>query len=67
VLRVEADDAGVRVTVTDDGAGFAPGAHGVGLASMRERAEEMGGTCTVSRGPTGGTVVLARLPRGGGR
>jgi two-component system NarL family sensor kinase len=35
---------------------------GVGLASMRERAEELGGSCTVSPRPEGGTVVHATLP-----
>jgi signal transduction histidine kinase len=29
---------------------------------MRERAEELGGTCEVRAGPNGGTRVLARLP-----
>lgn len=35
---------------------------GVGLSSMRERAEELGGSCTVSPRPDGGTVVRAILP-----
>ncbi|WP_448625077.1 sensor histidine kinase [Geodermatophilus sp. URMC 64] len=65
-VRLDVDPAEVCVTVTDDGAGFAPGSPGVGLASMRERAEEMGGVCTVGPGPCGGTVVRARLPRTGG-
>src|SRR4051794_2738102 len=64
-LDVEAEE--LRMTVADDGVGFTPGAHGVGLASMRERAEEMGGTCTVAAEPGGGTVVRARLPRPDGR
>jgi signal transduction histidine kinase len=34
----------------------------VGLSSMRERAEELGGTLAVEPGPQGGTRVLARLP-----
>ena len=37
-------------------------ASGVGIGSMRERAEELGGTCTVSAAPGGGTQVAARLP-----
>jgi signal transduction histidine kinase len=51
------------VEVTDDGLGI-PSHHrpGVGLASMRERAAELLGTCTVERGPRGGTRVEARLP-----
>jgi signal transduction histidine kinase len=51
------------VEVIDDGCGltdeFRPG---VGLASMRERAEELGGTCTVENGKGGGTIVRAHLP-----
>jgi len=62
-VRLAVEPSELVVTVTDDGAGFAPGSHGVGLASMRERAEEMGGTCTVSPGPGSGTVVRAWVPR----
>ncbi len=35
---------------------------GVGLNSMRERAEELGGTWTIESIPTGGTRILVRLP-----
>jgi len=57
-------DGRLVVSVTDDGAGFAPpptDSAGVGLASMRERAEEVGGSVTVETGP-GGTRVRASLP-----
>jgi signal transduction histidine kinase len=55
----------VTVTVTDDGVGLPSGAGraGVGLASMRERAEEMGGSVTVQDAPGGGVEVRAVLPR----
>ncbi|TKJ21687.1 sensor histidine kinase [Blastococcus sp. CCUG 61487] len=54
------------VTVTDDGVGIARDAPaGVGLVSLRERAAELGGTCTVECPPEGGTVVRAVLPAGG--
>ena len=50
------------VTVADNGTGIAAdAAHGVGLASMRERAAEVGGTLSVDTGPTG-TTITARLP-----
>ena len=51
------------VRVRDDGVGMAenPGV-GVGLTSMRERAEELGGTCTITSERGAGTVVEARLP-----
>ncbi len=53
----------LRLDVTDDGAGLPEErTAGVGLSSMRERAEELGGTCTVESPPGGGTRVLARLP-----
>jgi len=53
----------LRIEVSDDGIGI-PKNHryGVGLHSMRERAEELGGTCIVGRSASGGTRVLARLP-----
>ncbi len=50
------------VEVRDDGRGLPADARpGVGLASMRERAAELGGTCEV-RGSAEGTTVTARLP-----
>ncbi len=50
--------------ITDDGSGLPEDLRaGVGFASMRERAAELGGTCMVEPlGPSGGTRVLARLP-----
>jgi signal transduction histidine kinase len=50
------------LTVTDDGAGLDPAvaSPGVGLASMRERAAELGGTLTIESG-AGGTTVRATL------
>jgi signal transduction histidine kinase len=69
VLRVSVEDdveeGWLVVEVVDDGQGLAPDAPpGVGLTSMRERAAEVGGRFEVGPGPTGGTVLRARLPRG---
>jgi signal transduction histidine kinase len=51
------------VEVSDDGRGLPPLRQaGVGLASMRERAAELGGVCAVDRGEAGGTRVHATLP-----
>lgn len=49
--------------VTDDGCGM-PGSvrSGVGLTSMRERAEELGGMCVAEVLPQGGTGITAHLP-----
>lgn len=49
--------------VTDDGCGM-PGSvrSGVGLTSMRERAEELGGMCVAEVLPQGGTGIIAHLP-----
>lgn len=64
-LRVEyAPSRQLTAEVVDDGIGIAPGvAAGVGLRSMRERAEELGGQCEIERLPQGGgTRVRARWP-----
>lgn len=51
------------ITITDNGRGL-PGQFqsGVGLTSMRERAEELGGVCTVGAAHNQGTRVRAVLP-----
>src|SRR5262249_35147152 len=59
-------DAGLRVEIVDDGVGL-PATRdaehgGGGLAPVRERAAELGGTCTVEAVPGGGTRVWAHLP-----
>lgn len=62
VLRATED--AVQIEVTDDGGGLAPDrTAGVGLASMRERAAELGGWCAIGPADEGGTRVLARIPR----
>lgn len=49
--------------VSDDGRGLGEDYEpGVGLSSMRERAEELGGSCTIEAVPSGGTRVTALLP-----
>jgi signal transduction histidine kinase len=54
------------LSVTDDGVGFAPAStvagRRLGLASMRERAEEAGGVLTVTSEPGGGTTVRLEVP-----
>lgn len=55
----------LRVVICDNGVGL-PTDHGVGIGlhSMRERAEELGGNCVIGRRAEGGTQVAARLPLG---
>ncbi len=53
----------LELEVRDDGDGMASGWRpGVGVASIRERAAELGGTCVVGPDVRGGTRVMARLP-----
>jgi signal transduction histidine kinase len=62
-LRLAADGPDLLVEVADDGCGIAPERQaGVGLLSLRERAEELGGRSEVTCPSSGGTVVRAWLP-----
>jgi signal transduction histidine kinase len=64
-VSVSVIDELLQVEVCDDGQGLPrENQPGVGLSSMRERAEELGGTCRIESLPQGGTRVLARLPLG---
>jgi signal transduction histidine kinase len=56
-------DSVLRVEICDDGAGL-PDLYrpGIGLNSMKERADEVGGNCVVESLKQGGTRVLACLP-----
>lgn len=53
--------------ITDDGRGLdtfpGPESQGLGIRSMRYRAEVIGGTLTLERGPSGGTCVTCTWPR----
>jgi signal transduction histidine kinase len=56
-------DGGLHVEVTDDGDGLpSPVRPGVGMSSMVERANELGGRCSIGTGPAGGTQVSASIP-----
>ena len=54
---------GLVLTVTDDGAGIGADRvdQGIGMASMAQRAADLGGTCTVRSG-VAGTTIAAQLP-----
>jgi signal transduction histidine kinase len=57
----------VRLAVADDGIGFDLGrtlreSHRLGLSSMRERAEALGGTLEIDTAPGAGTTVALEVP-----
>ena len=57
------DDKQLRVTLLDDGIGFDPDSRaGVGMASMRERAQELGGSFDLTDNHTTVTIFTAVLP-----
>jgi signal transduction histidine kinase len=65
VVYAEPVDAGVFVSVRDDGSGFDPAVvpEGVGLSrSVRARIEEVGGAVTVTSAPGRGTELTITVP-----
>src|SRR5215211_5583889 len=61
-LSVDHGEHALELEITDDGVGIPEGRlAGVGMSSMRERAEELGGTLDIEMGPERGTRVLASL------
>ena len=58
----------LKIVIADDGQGFIPGsqrngkARPLGMTSMRERVEALGGTFHVSSQPGSGTQVIATIP-----
>jgi signal transduction histidine kinase len=54
----------VTLSVTDDGVGIADDVATSGISNMRERAEQLGGSCEVSRRPEGGTRLHWTVPLG---
>lgn len=70
-IDVSLDTGGdaVRLSVADDGAGFdlpavARASRRLGLTSMRERAEALGGTLSIDTAPGAGTRVTLEVPGG---
>lgn len=60
-------DGGLEVVVEDHGSGFDPTRErrGLGIVTMRERAELVGGTIEFGTPPGGGTIVRLRIPMRG--
>jgi len=69
-VHLERQDMSIQLTVSDDGTGFdetdaarARGeGHGMGLMSMRERSELLGGTFRIESTSGTGTTVTVTLP-----
>ncbi len=64
-LRLSSDGTHVSLTIADDGAGFDladAGRDGLGLTSMRDRTEEVGGAMTIESAPGSGTVIKVEVP-----
>ncbi len=65
LLRLGLRDRVLTLQITDDGKGIAPLHHiGVGWLSMQERASELGGGCTITRGAPSGTTIRVNFPLG---
>jgi signal transduction histidine kinase len=68
-LRLARHDGRLELEVTDDGAGFDPGepelrSRRLGLTSMEERAQRLGGTLSIRSAPGAGTTVRLEAPSG---
>src|SRR5262249_711093 len=66
-LSLHATDQFIRLTVSDDGAGFRTTAASkpasFGLAGIRERALLAGGSLCIRSAPGRGTAIVLKLPR----
>jgi PAS domain S-box-containing protein len=67
-VGLRTDDEAILIEVADDGRGFDPGSAraGIGLSSMGERVEGLGGKIEVRSRPGEGTKVMVRVPVGDG-
>ena len=65
-VRLTARNGVVDLEIADDGVGFVPGGSNgehVGVLTMRERIESVGGTWQLAAAPGEGTKIYATLPR----
>jgi signal transduction histidine kinase len=64
VVQLKARDGRLHLSVFDNGCGIADAASGdrFGLTSMRERAERLGGHCSIESVPRSGTLVAIEVP-----
>jgi signal transduction histidine kinase len=65
-VRLDVSDERIALEIGDNGVGFEPslgGGGGFGLASMRQRAERLGGSLRIDSAPGAGTRVCVEIPR----
>jgi len=66
LLQCRSTDDGVEMTISDDGVGLTDGGakrSGLGLITMRERAETLGGKYSVSGNPGKGCTITLNWPK----
>jgi signal transduction histidine kinase len=64
-IQLALENSSLTVSIHDDGLGFQadrPSSGGYGLANMKRRLEEIGGSCSIESRPGAGTTVHLRLP-----
>jgi signal transduction histidine kinase len=61
-VNLTADDAVVRLSVRDDGAGGASADRGSGLLGLKDRVESLGGNLNLDSPPDAGTAIQATIP-----
>lgn len=62
-VRIDVDGGCLTLKVIDNGKGFSGDIQaGVGLSSMKERADELGGSLVIRSNEPSGTCVVARIP-----
>jgi signal transduction histidine kinase len=62
-VRLSLDDATLAISVRDDGRGLPTSYRsGVGMQSIRERTEELGGRLSIDSTPGRGTTITVRFP-----
>ena len=68
ILQLSIQEKTFLMTLQDDGKGIQPDSllyqRGMGLTSMRERAEKMGGVLDILSSPGKGTTITLRVPLG---
>jgi signal transduction histidine kinase len=66
-LRLARDNGHLELVIADDGRGFelasSQDRRHLGLATMRERVERLGGTFTIATGPQQGTRITVTIPQ----